>query len=150
MQTLTSKSLSGFLLALCFFCTPSFSSSQDKISCASFSYLSDDIAPDLGIIIYSADAETVWNALRFANLSRGKGQTVFVFLLGKGVDGFQVTDNRFDVAAQAQSLLSSGGSILACATCVKVRGTEEVNACTVSSLDDMFRIVNKSKKLLTF
>lgn len=40
----------------------------------------------LGIIIYSNDAETVWNAYRFANFSLNKGDAVKVFLLAKGVE----------------------------------------------------------------
>jgi len=40
----------------------------------------------LGLVIYSNDVETVWNALRFANFSLSKGDTVAVFLLGKGVE----------------------------------------------------------------
>lgn len=134
-----------FLLLLTF-----SSFSQTKATCADFSYLSKDISPDLGIVIYSADAETVWNALRFANLARTKGDVVMIFLLGKGIDGFQTTNNTFDVAKESQSFVANGGQILACATCVKMRGTEDVNTCTVSSMSDLYQIVNKSKKVITF
>ena len=124
--------------------------SQKQPSCADFSYLSNDISPDLGIVIYSADAETVWNALRLANFAKTKGDVVMIFLLGKGIDGFQLEDSKFDIAKESQNFVAGGGQILACATCVKMRGTEEVNKCTVSSLADLYRIVNKSKKLLSF
>lgn len=41
---------------------------------------------NLGIVIYSHDAETVWNAFRFANFSLKEGGSVGVFLLAKGVE----------------------------------------------------------------
>ena len=124
--------------------------SQEKVSCADFSYLKQDVAPDLGIVIYSDDAETVWNALRLANFSRSKGDEVMIFLLGKGIDGFQNESSKFDIAKESQLFVAGGGQILACATCVKIRGTEEVNKCTVSSMKDLYQIVSKSKKVLTF
>lgn len=40
----------------------------------------------IGIVIYSNDVETTWNALRFANYSQNEGDTVTIFLLGKGVE----------------------------------------------------------------
>jgi hypothetical protein len=40
----------------------------------------------IGIVISSNDPETVWNAFRFANFSCQKGDSVSVFLLGKGVE----------------------------------------------------------------
>ncbi len=39
-----------------------------------------------GIIIYSNDPETVWNAFRFGNFSLKAGDTVKVFLTGRGVE----------------------------------------------------------------
>ena len=40
----------------------------------------------IGMVIYSNDTETVWNALRLANYSKNQGDTVSIFLLGKGVE----------------------------------------------------------------
>lgn len=37
----------------------------------------------LGIVIYSNDLETVWNAFRLGVFSRKQGDAVSVFLLGK-------------------------------------------------------------------
>ena len=39
----------------------------------------------LGIVIYSNDTETVWNAFRLGLFSIQKSDTVKVFLLAKGV-----------------------------------------------------------------
>ena len=140
-----------FIIIVSIVCSISIQTySQSKPTCADFSYLSKDVAPDLGIVLYSSDAETVWNALRLANFARTKGDVVMIFLLGKGIDGFQTNDTKFDIAKESQSFVAGGGQILACASCVKMRGSEEVNKCTVSSLADLYQIVNKSKRLLTF
>lgn len=139
-----------WLLFLVVFLFATMCFSQSKLGCADFSYLSNDVAPDLGIVIYSSDGETVWNALRLANFARKEGDVVMIFLLGKGIDGFQIEDGKFDIAGESQTFVANGGQILACASCVKMRGTEEVNKCTVSSLADLYKIVDKSKRLLTF
>ncbi len=40
----------------------------------------------IGIVISTNDAEMVWNAFRLANHALNQGDTVSVFLLGKGVE----------------------------------------------------------------
>lgn len=40
----------------------------------------------LGIVIYSCDPETVWNAFRFGNHALKNGDAVKIFLLAKGVE----------------------------------------------------------------
>ena len=45
----------------------------------------------VGIVIYSNDPETVWNALRFGNFALDKGDDVKVFLIRRGV---RVTRHR--------------------------------------------------------
>ena len=46
----------------------------------------------VGIIISQIDPETVWNAFRFGNFSLGKGHSVKIFLIGKGVE-YETIDN---------------------------------------------------------
>ena len=41
---------------------------------------------NLGMIIYSSDAETVWNAFRLGVFSLKEGDKVKAFLLAKGVE----------------------------------------------------------------
>lgn len=41
---------------------------------------------NLGIIIYSSDAETVWNAFRLGVFSLKEGDKVKTFLLANGVE----------------------------------------------------------------
>jgi uncharacterized protein involved in oxidation of intracellular sulfur len=40
----------------------------------------------IGIIIFSSDPETVWNAFRYGNFALTEKDKVKVFLIGKGVE----------------------------------------------------------------
>ncbi len=51
-------------------------------------------------IITSDDAETIYNAMRLANVAVKKGDEVSVFMLGKGVLFEQAKDDRFDVMGE--------------------------------------------------
>jgi len=55
---------------------------------------------NLLFIITSDDAETVYNALRLANVSVKKGDEVSVFMLGKGVFFETIGTDQFDVLGQ--------------------------------------------------
>lgn len=57
----------------------------------------------LAIIIYSNDPETVWNAFRLGIFSRKQGDTVSVFLLGKGVEVESLDRDKFDITGQIHS-----------------------------------------------
>jgi len=104
----------------------------------------------LGIIIYSTDAETVWNAFRFGAFALKQGDTVKVFLLAKGVDCEKLNTKEFDVTGQMQSFLDAGGKILACGTCLRLRKSEGTPLCPISTMKDMYDIVKESDKVLTF
>ena len=52
------------------------------------------------VIIYSDDAETIYNAMRLANIGIEKGDEVSVFMLGKGVLFEQAGSEPFDVMGQ--------------------------------------------------
>jgi peroxiredoxin family protein len=138
------------LISLLLVCLALKAQSQFNFGCEITTAFPKNSKPDLGIVIYSGDAETVWNALRLATLSQSKGDTVVVFILGKGTDAFLKEDKKFDIIALSTSFVAKGGQILACGTCVKLRGTDEVKTCTVSSITDLYEIVKRSKKVLTF
>jgi len=108
------------------------------------------LKPALGVVIYSNDAETVWNAFRLANFSAAKGDTVAVFLLGKGVEALIIEDKNFDIKQQADAFIAKGGQILACGTCVKMRKNMELNQCPISNLSTLYEIVSNSKRIITF
>jgi sulfur relay (sulfurtransferase) complex TusBCD TusD component (DsrE family) len=104
----------------------------------------------IGIVISSNDPETVWNAFRFANFSCQKGDSVSVFLLGKGVESQTLKDKSFDVVGMMESYVSHGGRIFTCGTCLKSRKAGGTELCPISTMADMYAIVNQSDKLLTF
>lgn len=104
----------------------------------------------IGFIIYSNDSETVWNALRLANYSRDEGDTVCVFLLGKGVELDNLVKTDKDLKEQADKFLDNGGTILGCGTCLRSRNNKEPQVCKFSSLSDLYEIVRKNKIVLTF
>ena len=68
----------------------------------------------LGIVIYSGDSETVWNAFLFVNFALKEGDKVKVFLLAKGVECEALDTDNFVVTEQMQTFVDTGGEILAC------------------------------------
>lgn len=72
----------------------------------------------LGLVIYSSDPESVWNAFRFGNHAIKQHQDeVQVFLLGQGVEAESLDTEKFKITEQVQMLLAAGGRGLACGTC---------------------------------
>jgi len=61
-----------------------------------------------GIIIYSTEAETVWNAFRLGVFALGQGDQVRVFLLGKGVECEQLDTEQLVVTEQMKAWLMLG------------------------------------------
>jgi uncharacterized protein involved in oxidation of intracellular sulfur len=51
-------------------------------------------------VISTNDGETIYNAMRLANVGVSKGGDVSVFMLGKGVLFEQAGDERFNVMEQ--------------------------------------------------
>ncbi len=103
----------------------------------------------LGIIITQTDPETVFNALRLALFSLQQGDTVRIFLSGKGVDLDKIEDPKFDVLGQAHKVLDAGGEFLACGTCLKLRDSQGSELCPISTLKDHYAIVRDSDRLVT-
>lgn len=104
----------------------------------------------LGIVITSNDPETVWNAFRFALFACKQGDAVSVFLLGHGVEAESLGDGKFDVTGQMRQFSEIGGKIMACGTCLKLRQSEATDICPVSTLQELYAMINDSDKVLTF
>lgn len=112
---------------------------------------SEEKAPtSIGLVIYSNDVETVWNALRFANFSKKQGDTVNIFLLAKGVELENLILENEDLDEQVGLFLDNGGSILGCGTCLKSRNQNEPQICKLSSLADLYALVRENEIVLTF
>jgi len=104
----------------------------------------------LGIVIYSNDTETVWNALRLANFSRNAGDTVCIFLLGKGVEVDKLVNEDKDIKEQVNNLLDNGAVILGCGTCLQSRNNKDPKVCKFSSMKDLYELIRRNKVVLTF
>lgn len=104
----------------------------------------------LGIIIYSYDPETVWNAFRLGNYALKNGDAVKVFLLAKGVECESLDNEKFKVSEQMKSLVDSGGHILACGTCLKIRQSKGTNLCPLSTMQDLYDLIKTSDKVVSF
>ena len=103
-----------------------------------------------GIIIYSNDPETVWNAFRYGNFALKDGDEVKVFLTGKGVEAESIGTEKFPVSQQMNTFFKAGGAILACGTCLKLRSADATEMCPISTMNDMHTLVKESDRVLTF
>ena len=104
----------------------------------------------LGIVIYTTDAETAWNAFRLGVFALDKGDTVKVFLLANGVEVEKLDTGKFIVTEQMQALVDKGGQILACGTCLKIRNSEGSEMCPLSTMKDLYDLIAESEKVLSF
>ena len=104
----------------------------------------------IGVIISSNDAETCWNAMRYANFALGQKDEIKVFFMGKGVEYQKVGTDKFNTGEQADKFLKSGGKIYACGTCIKSREQEGSEMCPISTMKDMYEIIKESDRVVTF
>jgi uncharacterized protein involved in oxidation of intracellular sulfur len=104
----------------------------------------------VGIVIYTNDPETVWNAFRYGNFALKMGDEVKAFLLAKGVECESLDTDKFKVTEQMRSFVDNGGKIFACGTCLKIRQSEGSELCPVSTMKDLYDIVKESDRIVTF
>jgi len=104
----------------------------------------------IGIIIYSNDPETVWNAFRFGNFALKEGDEVNVFLLAKGVECESLDTEKFKVTEQMKQFVDKGGKIFACGSCLKIRQSEGSEICPLSTMKDLYKIIKENDKIVTF
>lgn len=104
----------------------------------------------IGIIIYSNDSETVWNAFRYGNFAIKEGDEVKIFLTGKGVEAESLNTEKFAVTQQMNDFVKAGGKISACGTCLKIRNAGATDICPIAGLKDMHAMVKESDRVVTF
>jgi len=103
--------------------------------------------------------ERSYNGLRLASnvLKKSESAAVTVFLLGDAVSvakGNQQTPNGYyNLERMLKGLLSRGGKVLLCGTCMDARGLREedlVEGCRRSSLDELTDATLGADKVLVF
>jgi uncharacterized protein involved in oxidation of intracellular sulfur len=104
----------------------------------------------LGIVIYSADAETIWNAFRLGVYALKHGDTVKAFLLAQGVECESLHSEKFPVKDQMQAFVDAGGEILACGTCLKLRNSSGSELCPLSTMKDLYELIRDSDRVVSF
>ena len=104
----------------------------------------------LGIVIYSNNPETIWNAFRLGVFSSKKEDSVKIFLLAKGVECESLDTEKFNVMKEMKLFVESGGEILACGTCLKIRQSKGSDMCAMSTMEDLHQIISESDKVVTF
>ncbi len=104
----------------------------------------------IGIVMGTNEPEVVWNAFRFGNTSLKASHEVKIFLMNKGVEADGIEDEKYNVKEQIKLFIENKGRILACGTCLKSRKKEGSNACSISTMNDLLKMVEESDKVLTF
>lgn len=104
----------------------------------------------IGIVLYSNDAEVVWNVFRYANLAVAEHDKVEIFLLAKGVEYENLSGDKFNIIKLAQDFINNGGKIMACGTCLKLRQKNGSELCPLSTMRDLYQLIKDSDKILTF
>ncbi|MFA5293821.1 MAG: DsrE family protein [Phycisphaerae bacterium] len=104
----------------------------------------------IGVIIATNDAETCWNAIRYANFALAQKDEVKIFFMGKGVEYQSIGTDKFNTVEQAEKFMQNGGKILACGTCIISRQKDGSEMCPISTMKDMYDVVKDSDKVVTF
>lgn len=104
----------------------------------------------LGVVITSNHPETVWNAFRLANFSLSKGDKTSIFLMANGVEAEGLSSERFDITNQMETFISNNGELHACGTCITYRNKNSSELCPISSMADLYEIINNADKLISF
>lgn len=104
----------------------------------------------IGIIIYSNEPETVWNAFRFGVFTIMQGKKARVFLTGRGVEAESLDTEQFNITEIMKNFVTNGGKIYACGTCLKLRSNDGTELCPLSTMKTMLDIIEESDKILTF
>lgn len=104
----------------------------------------------LGLVIYTADSETTWNAFRLGVFALKQGDAVSAFLLGKGVECTSLDTENFKVTEMMEQFAAAGGELLACGSCLQLRHGEGGGVCSISTMADLYRLVLECGKVLTF
>jgi uncharacterized protein involved in oxidation of intracellular sulfur len=71
-------------------------------------------------------------------------------LIGKGVESESLDTDKFNITRQMRNFIDKGGKILTCGTCLRIRQLKGSDMCPISTLEDLYEIVKKSDRIVTF
>ena len=104
----------------------------------------------LAIVLYSVDSEVVWNAFRLAIFAQKQGDDVKIFLLAQGVEIANLQNKKYNILQKIEEFVAEGGKIMSCTTCIQSRNMEKNDLCPLSTLQDLYSLIQSSDKVLTF
>lgn len=105
----------------------------------------------IGIILQSNKPEHVWNTFRFGITSLKAKHKVTIFLMSEGAELDSISDSEhFDISKKVADYKELNGEILACGTCLEIRGKKGSGVCPISTMTDLLKIVEESDKVLVF
>ena len=102
-----------------------------------------------GIILYSNDPETVFQAFRLGIYSLNKGDEVNMFLLAKGVECEDLDNDHFLITPEIRNYLDLGGKTYSCTSCMRIRQKESTEACPLSKMEDIYKIIAESDRVIS-
>jgi len=105
----------------------------------------------LGIILQSNKPEHAWNTFRLGITALKANHQVEIFLMNEGSELDTIPDSEhFDISKKVAEFKELEGTILACGTCLEIRGKKEAAVCPISTMSDLLKMVESSDKVLVF
>ncbi len=138
-----------FLMSLCGLMLAFSQLSAQILESEKVRYNNPDEPKSIGIVLYSNDVETVFNAFRLACYSQEWDNKVQIFLLGKGVELEALMKDNEDIRQQVEKFIDLGGVLMGCQTCFQSRQAGS-KICKVGCIQDLYDVVKKNQIVLTF
>jgi sulfur relay (sulfurtransferase) complex TusBCD TusD component (DsrE family) len=104
----------------------------------------------IGVVVHTAEAETAWNAFRFAVKALDSGHAVRAFLIGQGVECGNVQQGAYDVPEKMRTFAARGGELFACGTCLRARPLEGSALCPVSTMQELVDLTTWADRVLSY
>lgn len=104
---------------------------------------------NLGMIVETSEPERVWNAFRLASTALAAGHQVEVFLLGDGVEAPDLDTESFNPHGVLANFDRTGGTVLACGTCLDARGLDDGDLRPRASMQDLLGIIERADQIVT-
>ncbi|HBA83142.1 MAG TPA: sulfur reduction protein DsrE [Verrucomicrobia bacterium] len=103
----------------------------------------------MALVVYSTDAEALWNGFRLGVFALKAGDQVKAFLFARGVECESHAVEPFNVKQMMQAFVDAGGEILACGTCLKLRNSHGTELCPLSTMKDLYELIRESDKVVS-
>ena len=78
-----------------------------------------------------------------------QGDNAKAFLLAKGVECEKCDAAPFNMKEMMQSFVDSGGHILACGTCLKLRNSQGTELCPLSTMKDLYELIRDCDRVVS-